>query len=223
MLQERVDGVRVSATTPLLVERALALVSDRRDVLRDEARAMPNLPLFLTRSGPGFWHHEPLRTFDDSTRRVLERVEAIGADLGDSLGGNDLVHFDYTLGNVLVARDDPERIVAVVDWDGVGASPSTSRSSRSTSPGAHPRSASRSSHAPGRWRRPRCSRWRGRTWGSVSSTGRLLRPADGRTLGRGRPPPPLTLTLTRRVPPPAEASITPHDEGSLTPKHRSRG
>jgi aminoglycoside phosphotransferase (APT) family kinase protein len=119
VLQERVDGVPVSVTTARLVEHAVELAQRRRGALADDTATAPSPPFLLT-SGPGFCHHDTLRTYDDASRALLERVERIGDELGETLDGADLVHFDYTLGNVLVARGDPEHIVAVIDWDGVG-------------------------------------------------------------------------------------------------------
>ena len=37
------------------------------------------------------------------------------------MAGDDVVHFDFHPGNVLVAPEDPSQIVAIVDWDGCGA------------------------------------------------------------------------------------------------------
>ena len=120
VLQERADGVAVDDTSPRLVDHAVELALARADALPDVDAPPPPAPLFLRSSGPGFCHHDTLRMFDPATRSLLERVEAVGAELGDSLPGTDLVHYDYTLANVLVARDDPDRIVAIVDWGGAG-------------------------------------------------------------------------------------------------------
>lgn len=119
VLQERVDGVPVTVVTARLVDHAVELAQRRRGALAGDT-AIPPTPLFLRTSGPGFCHHDPLRSHDDASRELLARVERIGDELGDTLEGSDLVHFDYTLGNVLVARDDPERVVGVIDWDGAG-------------------------------------------------------------------------------------------------------
>ena len=46
---------------------------------------------------------------------------AVGSEFGDDLTGNDLVHLDYHLGNVLVREDDHDRVAAIVDWGGARA------------------------------------------------------------------------------------------------------
>jgi aminoglycoside phosphotransferase (APT) family kinase protein len=60
----------------------------------------------------GLWEHN--RTRD------LPAVERVGAWLGDHLpesGPATVVHGDYRLGNVMLARDAPARLVAVFDWE----------------------------------------------------------------------------------------------------------
>lgn len=52
---------------------------------------------------------EPYKTFAEIVRRLR-------ADMPTS-NPTTVVHGDYRLGNVLVARDEPHRIVAVVDWE----------------------------------------------------------------------------------------------------------
>ncbi len=58
--------------------------------------------------------HEPLRRHSPETRRLVERIESIGHDVG-GLPEGDLVHLDFHHRNIL--RDD-DRLVAVVDWEG---------------------------------------------------------------------------------------------------------
>jgi aminoglycoside phosphotransferase (APT) family kinase protein len=62
-----------------------------------------------------------MRAHSNATRALVERIEAIGAEYGDELSGSDLVHLDYTLGNVLVHEDDLDRVAAIVDWGGARA------------------------------------------------------------------------------------------------------
>lgn len=64
------------------------------------------------------WPTGPLRRHSAATRSLLTRIQEVGGELGDSLTGADLLHFDYTLGNILVDAHDHDRVVAVVDWDG---------------------------------------------------------------------------------------------------------
>ena len=121
VLQERVVGVPVVDVSPVLVERVVDLAEMRRGILGGTPYAQRPCPLFLVSSGPGFCHHGPLRQHTVATRDLVARIEAVGAEVGDSITGSDLVHLDYHLGNVLVAPDDPDRVVAIVDWDGARA------------------------------------------------------------------------------------------------------
>jgi aminoglycoside phosphotransferase (APT) family kinase protein len=121
VLQERVQGVPVTEATPALVDHVLGLAEIRRNLVAGTRFDGRGFDLYLTATGPGFCHHEPMRTHSDATRDLLARIEAIGAEYGDELSGSDLVHLDYTLGNVLVYEDDPDRVAAIVDWDGARA------------------------------------------------------------------------------------------------------
>ena len=121
VLQERVQGVPVQDATPGLVDHVVGLAEIRRDLVLGTRFAGRGFDLFLTTSGPGFCHHEPLRTFSPATRALLARIEAAGAEHGDELVGADLVHLDYHLGNVLVHEYDRDRVAAIVDWGGARA------------------------------------------------------------------------------------------------------
>lgn len=69
----------------------------------------------LVFGGRGYCLHEPLRSFDSRTRRVVERIESIGRDLTpEQLGGGDIVHADLHPGNLLQADGE---LAAVVDVD----------------------------------------------------------------------------------------------------------
>jgi Phosphotransferase enzyme family len=121
VLQERVVGVPVTETTAALVDHVVGLAEVRRNLVAGTRFAGRGFNLFLTTSGPGFCHHDPLWVHSDATRALLVRIEAVGADCGDVLTGADLVHLDYHLGNVLVHEDDHDRVAAIVDWGGARA------------------------------------------------------------------------------------------------------
>ena len=121
MLQERVPGVPVTETTVALVDHVIGLAEIRRNLVAGTRFEGRGFNLFLTTSGPGFCHHEPLRTHSEATRSLVARIETVGADYGDELSGSDLVHFDYHLGNVLVHEHDSDRVAAIVDWGGAHA------------------------------------------------------------------------------------------------------
>lgn len=122
MLQEQAPGKLPEVITEALVDQMLELSERRRSLLSTSPTPARPLALHLQQDGPGYCLHEPLRSYSPRSARLLGRIEAIGAG-DDEVGGDDLVHFDYHFGNVLVAADDPEAITAVVDWDGACAGP----------------------------------------------------------------------------------------------------
>lgn len=118
VLQERARGHTPQVATVTLVEHLLELAEVRRGLLVGTAFAGRPMALYLTSSGPGFCLHEPLRTFDHRTSALLEAIESIVGVDNDQLVGNDVVHFDYHLGNVMVDSARPDVVSAIIDWDG---------------------------------------------------------------------------------------------------------
>jgi hypothetical protein len=119
VLQEFVHGVRPTAGRAVIAS-LLDLTDRRRDVLAGSSYPIEGTPLYLTEDGPGFCLHGPLRE-DERARRLLDWIETVGSSEPDLVVGADVVHFDYHLGNVLVAPEDPSVVVAIVDWDGANA------------------------------------------------------------------------------------------------------
>jgi hypothetical protein len=69
----------------------------------------------LVKGGRDYCLHEPLRRYDERTRRVVEKIEAIGRELTPvDLDGRDIVHADLHPGNVLQLDGG---LSAVVDLD----------------------------------------------------------------------------------------------------------
>lgn len=118
VLQEFVAGARPGPSAGA-VGSLLELSERRRGVLAGTPFS-GTTPLYLTTDGPGFCLHGPLREHDDRTRRLLSWVEAVGRTR-DVVEGDDLVHFDYHLGNALADHRAAAQVVAIVDWDGAGA------------------------------------------------------------------------------------------------------
>jgi len=117
VVQERLPGVPPASVDVHLVEtmagiagRGAGLLAGRPDV--------PAVELYLLRSGPGFCVHATLRDHDERTRRLLALIRRIGFDAPATMPGDDLVHLDFTTGNVLVDRTGA--VTGVVDWDGIG-------------------------------------------------------------------------------------------------------
>lgn len=116
-VQERVDGAPAHRPTAGLVTDLLRLVELQAGVAARPASRLADL--HLSADGPGFCLHGPLREHSAATREVLAWVEEVGRSApADALHGADLVHLDLHMGNVLVHRDDPDRVAGVVDWAG---------------------------------------------------------------------------------------------------------
>lgn len=115
ILQELLRGRAPGRVTPELIEAMLAVNQRCRGALlgRDDV-ATPQL--YLRASGPGFCLHEPLLAYSARTRRLLRRVQEIGAAAPNALAGYDLVHLDFQPANVLV--DESGALTGIIDWDG---------------------------------------------------------------------------------------------------------
>jgi hypothetical protein len=117
ILQERMRGQPPEHVTPGLVDRLLELADRRRGLAAGSPFGARPMDLYLTSSGPGYCVHETLRDFGPETAALLERVEEVGA-AGRVVAGDDVVHFDYHCGNVLVDPGRSEAVTAILDWDG---------------------------------------------------------------------------------------------------------
>jgi len=66
----------------------------------------------------GYCEHRSLQAFSEQTRKLLDRIRATGRSVDwGSLPADDLVHYDFHLGNVLSV--DGQQVSAIVDWDAV--------------------------------------------------------------------------------------------------------
>jgi aminoglycoside phosphotransferase (APT) family kinase protein len=97
-----------------LVETVLGLNDLQAQVGPGDPDWTDYMRLTLTEGADGYCIHETLRSHDDRTRHVLDRIEAIGRTVGPLRGG-DLVHLDFHHRNIL---RDGERLITVVDWEG---------------------------------------------------------------------------------------------------------
>jgi len=117
VIQDLRPGAPIARLTPSLVDRLLELHAARLGLERpDDASTWPKVMIeTLTIGGFGYCIHEPLRSYDARTARWVERVERIGYALdSDSLGGGDIVHWDFHPGNVL---EGDGQVSAVIDTD----------------------------------------------------------------------------------------------------------
>lgn len=101
-----------------------ALGNDLVDALVEIHSADVATPGLAAFSRPGSYNERQVRRFaqlwDVNKTRELPRVPEVGTWLGDNVPEPQpptVVHGDYRLGNTMVARDDPTRILAVLDWE----------------------------------------------------------------------------------------------------------
>ncbi|MEQ7008793.1 phosphotransferase [Actinopolymorpha sp. B17G11] len=114
VVQERLPGSPPRRTDVHAIEAMLAinerfarLLADRPDVV------IP--PLYLRKSGPVFPRHETLAGYSDRSRRLLRLIREVGNAERHEMAGDDLVHTDFTVPNVLF--DDSGQVTGVVDWN----------------------------------------------------------------------------------------------------------
>jgi aminoglycoside phosphotransferase (APT) family kinase protein len=101
-----------------------ALGNDLVDALVEIHSADVTTPGLAAFSRPGSYNERQVRRFaqlwDVNKTRELPRVPEVGAWLADNVPeplSPTVVHGDFRLGNTMVARDDPTRILAVLDWE----------------------------------------------------------------------------------------------------------
>lgn len=114
VVQERLPGRPAERITVDVINAMWATNEQFRDVLADR----PDVPipsLHLRHSAPDCPRHDLLESYDDQTRRLLERIHEVGAEPPTEMTGTDLVHLDYARGNVLF--DTEGVITGVVDWN----------------------------------------------------------------------------------------------------------
>ncbi len=114
VVQERLPGRHVTRFDAGLVEELVAtnerfagLLADRPDV-----PPPPQFPQLVAGEHP--WR-ETLGRYDDRSRRILERFLEIDDGEPFEMTGGDVVHTDFSFGNVLF--DDHGKVSAVVDWN----------------------------------------------------------------------------------------------------------
>lgn len=118
VVQERLPGAPAARVDADVID-AMVTMNDRFAGLLADRSDVPVPPLYLRHSGPDYPRHEVLEGFDDRSRRLLDRIREIGADEPHEMTGDDVLHPDYTFGNVLY--DDHGNVSGVVDWNwGIG-------------------------------------------------------------------------------------------------------
>ena len=114
IVQERVPGRHACRIDASVMDAMVAMNERFAHLLTDR----PDVPLpaaFPTSDGGGDRWEETLGHYSDRTRRVLKRLHEIEGGEPYVMAGNDLLHTDYSLGNVLF--DDNGQISGIVDWN----------------------------------------------------------------------------------------------------------
>jgi hypothetical protein len=124
IIQQRLPGRAPDRVDAALIGQLVDVV----DQFRGVGGTLDPVNLYLRSSGPGFCVHETLAAFDGRSRRLLTRIQSVGATAPEREPGDDLVHLDLHPGNVLIEpgrRSDhglhPGRLSGLVDWDGIGS------------------------------------------------------------------------------------------------------
>jgi hypothetical protein len=114
--QEFMPGDNVTHLTQPMVDEVFSLHQRRLGLVDADAGSWgANMIEILVTGGRDYCLHEPLRRYDERTRRIVEKIEAIGRALTPAdLAGSDIVHADLHPGNVLQVDGE---LSAVVDLD----------------------------------------------------------------------------------------------------------
>ena len=126
-VMEYLDGIVPTDQPPpgLEAEDARrALGYDLVDALVEIHAADVTSPGLAAFARPGSYNERQVRRFaqlwEINKTREIPRVEEVGAWLADNVPdplAPTVVHGDFRLGNTMVAREDPTRILAVLDWE----------------------------------------------------------------------------------------------------------
>jgi aminoglycoside phosphotransferase (APT) family kinase protein len=121
------DGHVISGTLPVGLETSeerLALGMVLVDTLVEIHAAVVSTEALAAFARPGSYMERQVRRFTQlweiNKTRELPHVEDVGRWLAEHLPEplpSTVVHGDYRLGNMMVAPDEPTRIVAVLDWE----------------------------------------------------------------------------------------------------------
>lgn len=117
VLQDFMPGAPIEVLSQLVVDELLELHRRRLGLARqqDPSHWPQALIETLTTGGEGYCRHDSLRSHNDRTARLVMSIEEFGRQLQpDALAGNDVVHWDLHLGNMLGQAGS---LSAVVDTD----------------------------------------------------------------------------------------------------------
>lgn len=114
LVQERLPGEPAARVDAGIID-AMVATNERFAGLLAGRPDVPVQPMSLQTGEK----HRYLEEHSPRSRRILDRIHEIGAAEPHEMSGDDLVHPDYTFGNVLY--DERGQVSGVVDWNwGIG-------------------------------------------------------------------------------------------------------
>ena len=114
VVQERLAGSPPAAVTTAVMDAVVDINDGFAHLLRDRPD-VEQLPLCLSQSGDPYPRHEVLAAHSSRSWNVLAAIRAIGAEGPIGLDGDDLLHIDLDLSNVLFDTDGA--VTGVIDWN----------------------------------------------------------------------------------------------------------
>jgi aminoglycoside phosphotransferase (APT) family kinase protein len=115
VVQERLPGRHAILVDADLIDTLVA-ANDRFAGLLVDRPDVPVPAMYLTAGGPVFPRHETLEQYSDRSRRLLRRIQAVGTGWPNEMTGDDLLHPDLTVPNILLGDDG--QVTGIVDWNG---------------------------------------------------------------------------------------------------------
>ena len=116
-LQSFAKGIPIQQLTHSLVDTLLGLHVRRLGLARpdDSDSWAEHLIETLVHGGQSYCLHGSLRSYDDQTQALINRIESIGRALDPTtFAGSDIVHWDLHPGNVLSSNG---RIASIIDCE----------------------------------------------------------------------------------------------------------
>jgi phosphotransferase family enzyme len=114
VVQERLPGKHLAYCDAGVVEEMVAM-NERFAGLLVDRPDVPPPPAFPARTAAGHPWQQTLGRYSERSRRLLRRLLEIDAGHPFEMTGDDVVHLDYSLGNVLF--DERGKISGIVDWN----------------------------------------------------------------------------------------------------------
>ncbi len=112
VVQERMPGSHASHVDADVIDVMVAM-NDRFAGLLTDHPDVPRPPAFPP-PGDHRWH-ETLGRYSDHSRRLLGRLTEMDRTCAVQMTGDDVVHLDYSVGNILF--DEHGQITGVIDWN----------------------------------------------------------------------------------------------------------